>query len=108
MTSAAGPVYVAAVLALYLDLPDTPNRPSPHDRTVAQRLFAEGVPLDVVESALLLASLRRRVRPDGALPLPPVRSLAYFLPVIAEVQHQPLAVDYVDYLRHKAQAFRSA
>lgn len=108
MTSAAGPVYVAAVLALYLDLPDTPGRASPHDRKVALQLFAEGVPLEVVESALLLGSLRRRVRPGGALPLPPVRSLAYFLPVIAEVQRQPLAVGYVDYLRTKAQALRPA
>lgn len=108
MTSAAGPTYIAAALALYLDLPDTPRRASPHDKQVARRLFDQGVPLKVVESALLLGTLRRRVRPEGALPLPPVRSLAYFLPVVAEIQNQPLAASYADYLRHKAQALRSA
>ena len=32
MTPAGGPAYVAAVLILYVDLPDTPLRPSPQDQ----------------------------------------------------------------------------
>lgn len=108
MISVAGPAYVLAVLTQYLGLPDTPHRASQHDQKVARQLFKQGVALDVIESALLLGSLRRRVRPEGALPLPPVRSLAYFLPVIAEVIDQPLPTGYVDYLRHKLQALRSA
>ena len=108
MTSVAGPAYVMAALTLYQDLPDTPCRFSRHDQKVAQQLFDEGVPLAVVESALLLGSLRRRVRPEGALPLPPVRSLAYLLPVIAELQRQPLSDGYVDYLRNKVLALKSA
>jgi len=92
MTSVAGPAYVTAALTLYPHLPDTPRRSSQHDQKIAQQLFDQGVPLAVVESALLLGLLRRRVRPRGALPLPPVRSLAYFLPVIAELQRQPLSI----------------
>jgi hypothetical protein len=90
MTPAAGPAYVAAVLLLYLDLPDTPLRPSPQDHSLAHRLHEQGVPLSVVEAALLLASLRRLIRPADRPPLPPVRSLAYFQPVITELQQQTL------------------
>ena len=51
--------YVAAVLILYVDLPETPLRASVQDQWQARRLYDRGVPLRVVESALLLASLRR-------------------------------------------------
>jgi hypothetical protein len=101
MTSAAGPEYVAAVLMLYVDLPDTPLRPSPQDQSFARRLYEQDLPLPLVESALLLASLRRLIRPPGLPSLPPIRSLAYFQPVIAELQQQPLPDSYLDYLRLK-------
>jgi len=96
-------IYVAAVLMLYTDLPDTPLRPSPMDQSVARKLHQEAVPLALVESALLLATLRRLTRSSDLPPLPKVRSLAYFLPVIAELQQQPLPDEYVDYLRLKLQ-----
>ena len=63
----------------------------------------QGVPLALVESALLLASLRRLSRPGGLPPLARIRSLAYFQPVIAELQQQPLPNGYLDYLRLKFQ-----
>ena len=58
MTAAGdgSPAYVAAVLTLYLDLPDTPLRPSPVDQSLASRLHQQAVPLLLVESALLLAT----------------------------------------------------
>lgn len=102
MTSAAGPVFVATVLKLYLDLPDTPHRASSYDQAVARSLFERGVPLDVVESALLLGSLRRLRRPAGALPLPPVRSLAYFSPVVDEILQLPLPPAFHAHLRVQA------
>ena len=101
MTSVSDSAYVAAVLLLYADLPDTPLRPSPQDQSMARRLHHQGVSLTLVESALLLASLRRLIRPADAPPLPRVRSLAYFQPVIAELQQQPLPDGYLDYLRLK-------
>lgn len=102
MTPAGDAAYVAAVLMLYTDLPDTPLRPSPQDHAMARRLRQQGVPLPLIESALLLASLRRLIRPDLP-PLPRIRSLAYFQPVIAELQEQPLPKGYLDYLRLKFQ-----
>jgi hypothetical protein len=93
--------YVAAVVVAYVDLPETPLRARAQDRSCARRFYDDGVPLPVVESALLLASLRRLARPIDAAPLPPIRSLAYFRPVIDELLNQPLPDGYFDYLRLK-------
>ena len=101
MTPIAGPAYVASVLMHYVDLPDTPMRPTPQDQAMARQLYDQGVPLSLVEAALLLASLRRLIRPADRPPLSPIRSLAYFQPVISELQQQPLPDGYLDYLRIK-------
>jgi hypothetical protein len=94
-------LYVATVLTLYIDLPDTPWRGSVQDQRQARAWFDRGVPLSVVETALLLASLRRAARPSDVPPLPRIRSLAYFQPVIDELLEQPISDGYLHYLRHK-------
>jgi hypothetical protein len=94
-------LYTAKVLTLYVDLPDTPLRASLQDQRLAQRLFETRVPLSVVETALLLGSLRHLCRPADVPPLPRVRSLAYFQPVIEELQANPIPEGYSGYLRMK-------
>ena len=93
--------YVAAVLTLYVDLPDTPLRASVPDQRQARIWFDRGVPLEVVETALLLACLRRTARPTDVPPLPRIRSLAYFQPIVEELQEHPVAGGYLQYLRLK-------
>lgn len=86
MNDAANPAaYIAAVLTLYVDLPDTPLRASVSDQWLARRFYDDGVPLSTVETALLLGSLRRLIRPAGAPRLSPIRSLAYFRRVFEEL-----------------------
>lgn len=103
MTHCDEAAYVATLILLYVDLPDTPLRPSPQDQSVARTLYQQNVPLSLAEGALLLASLRRLVRRNGLPPLAPIRSLAYFQPVITELQRQNLPDGYLDYLRLKFQ-----
>jgi hypothetical protein len=94
-------LYISAVLTLYVDLPDTPLRASVADQRQAHRWFDRGVPLEVVETALLLACLRRRTRPTDVPPLPRIRSLAYFQPIIDELLDHPTPDGYLPYLRLK-------
>jgi hypothetical protein len=64
------PTYIASVLTLYADLPDTPARPGPTDQAMARKLHADAVPLSLVESALLLATSRRLARSSDLPSLP--------------------------------------
>jgi hypothetical protein len=98
-------IYIDAVIALYLKLPDTPVKPSYNDRLTASGFFAQNSPLQTIEVALMLASLRRLSRKEDQPPLPPIRSLAYFVPVIQELAANPLPDGYTHYLRSKLRAF---
>jgi hypothetical protein len=95
--------YRQALLDLYLRLPDTPRRVSRHDGRLVQQLWERHIPLTTVETAFLLASVRRAARPPDAIPLGPIRSLHYFFPVIEEILRTPLqhADAYRAYLRTK-------
>jgi hypothetical protein len=97
-------LYVSSVLTLYLDLPDTPLPASVPDQRQARTWFDRGVPVEVVETALLLACLRRKARPADVPPLPRIRSLAYFQPVIEELLEHPAPGGYLQYLRLKLRA----
>ena len=102
MSDASDPAaYVATVVTLYVQLPDTPLRASVSDQWLARRFHDDGVPLHVVEMALLLGSLRRLIRPADAPRLSPIRSLAYFRPVVDELRAHPAPESYLDYLRLK-------
>ena len=93
--------YLSVVLKLYLELPETPSRATSNDRKSAADLYARGIKLATIESAFLLASLRRLGRSPDMPPLSPIRSLAYFAPVIEEILANPIPDDYLEYLRRK-------
>jgi len=95
--------YRQTLIALYLRLPDTPRRVSRHDLHLARQLWERDIPLTTAETALLLASVRRAARRPASIPLGPIRSLHYFLPVIEELLHTPLhhGYAYLAYLRSK-------
>ena len=93
--------YRQTLLDLYLRLPDTPCHVSRHDGRLVQQLWERQIPLTTVETAFLLASVRRAARRPDAIPLGPIRSLHYFVPVIEELLHTPLphGDGYIAYLR---------
>ena len=98
-------LYVSAVLTFYVDLPDTSLRVSVSDQRQARLWFDRGIPVDVIETALLLACLRRKARPIDVPPLPRIRSLAYFQPVVDELLENPAPGSYLQYLRLKLRGF---
>jgi hypothetical protein len=100
--------YVGRILEAYRVTPGTCGAVRRPDRQFAAQLHERGVPLEAVQNALVLAAVRRLIRPDGAAPLGTIRSLAYFAPVIEEVLQLKVGPDYYQYLRHKLQRIASA
>jgi len=96
--------YIQAVRDLYTQLPHTCGRFSRSDRQLAVDLFQRSIPFDTVRSAMLLAVAHRLYRQGP--PLPTIRSLHYFVPVIDEISRQPLPRSYVQYLEYKITAFK--
>jgi hypothetical protein len=100
--------YVRKALEAYRNTPGTCGNLRRPDRTLAVELYQRGVPLHTVENALVLAAVRRLIRPADAPPLTTVRSLAYFLPVIEEVLETEVGEEYFQYARQKLQRLRSS
>ena len=91
--------YVARVVRLYLDDPDTPAVPGEADWGIAADLFERNVSIETIRLAFKLALIRRRRSSRG--PLPPIRSLAYFRAVALNLsvkETEPAYVEYVDRL----------
>ena len=95
--------YIRRVLEAYRKTPGTMGTVRRPDRVLATQLFQRGVSISVIENAFVLAAARRLMRPTDAPPLGTIRSLAYFVPVIEEVQELRVSPDYFQYLRHKLQ-----
>lgn len=90
--------YVAELLGFYRRLLRG-RPPYPPDRALALTLHRRGVPIEIARAALLVGVARRSLRHPAAPPLPPVRSLAYFLPVIQELSASGLPdPHYLDHL----------
>ena len=93
--------YIRQVLEAYRKTPGTMATVRRADRVLAAQLYQRGLSVKVIENALVLAAARRLMRPTDAPPLGPIRSLAYFLPVIEKVLQLRVTPDYFEYLRHK-------
>lgn len=101
-------LYVRDVLAAYLALPGASRRVSRHDRLLAASLASRGIPLQTVIAAFTVATARRAFRPRDSIPLGPIRSLAYFLPVLDELLDQPPDPVYLSYLHRKIKSLAAA
>jgi len=91
--------YVRRVLEAYRGAHGTCGAIRQPDRAFALRLYERGVPLGVVDNAMVLACARRLGRPGDAVRLGVIRSLAYFSPVIDEVLGLAVGDAYFQHLR---------
>jgi len=100
--------YVCRLLDAYCAIPGTCGVARRADRVLAAQLHERAVPIEAVENAFVLAAARRLIRPVGSAPLGAIRSLAYFVPVIEEVQQLQVSQEYFQHLRRKLQRAGSA
>ena len=95
--------YIRKILDAYCRTPGTTGAVRRNDRLLAAALYDRGVPVTTVENALILAASRRIFRPPDAVPIQPIRSLHYLLPVIDEVLQLRINQDYFRYLQFHIQ-----
>jgi hypothetical protein len=90
--------YVAAIRQSFLALGCTTGKFGPGDIRKAQDFDKRGIPLETVQDAMLTGACRKYASWLDGHESAPVRSLFYFEPLVAEIQHQPLPPGYRDYL----------
>ena len=91
--------YLAEILRLYSEAPDTPSRPSRRDWAIAGQLYRQRVRLDHLAHAIRLATLRRRLgkqaQPEA------IHSLTYYRTVLHRLTNDQLDPAYVDYVKQR-------
>jgi hypothetical protein len=100
-------LYIRTVLDVYSRLP-CHAFPARCDRAVAGSFYDRHIPINVIEAALLLGAARRICRAADALPLPAVRSLHYFKPIVEELSAKPIPDSYIAYLRLRIESIAAS
>lgn len=90
--------YIERVIRLYRQAPDTPDNQRRGDRTIASQFHQQRVPIEIIEHAIALASIRRRMRLPEYQPLEPIRSLAYLRPLIEHLLRTGVDDGYRQYV----------
>jgi hypothetical protein len=93
--------YVDAIKSSFIVIGCTTGKFSSRDAQFAQDLQQNGTPLEIVQDALLMGTVRKYVSWLNGGSLQPIGNLSYFLALISEIQERPLAPDYREYLRKK-------
>ena len=94
-------LYIQQLLNHHPSTTDTSWSRSRASKRLAAQLYDRGIPLPIVQSAMLLVTARREFRSSDTPPLSPIRTLYYFLPEIEELTDNPPDPEYIQYLRYK-------
>jgi len=93
--------YVEAIKSSFVAIGCTIGKFSARDAQFAQDLQQHGIPLEIVQDALLMGAARKYISwLNGGAPQP-IGSLVYFAALVPEIQERPLPPDYRGYLREK-------
>ena len=93
--------YVESVRESFLALGCGSDKFGIAEAAAACDLYRRGIPLAVIEEAMLMGACRKYTSWLEGRATEPIRSLSYFEPVIAEIQETPLPPGYTAYLRKK-------
>lgn len=93
--------YVESVRTCFLSLGCGSGKFGAADAADARDLQRRGIPLVVIQEAMLMGACRKYSSWFEGNALEPIRSLRYFDPLIAEIQNEPLPSGYPAYLREK-------
>jgi len=97
--------YVELVREYFEGLGCTSSKFGAAEIETARQLQRRAIPLGTIHDAMLLGACRKLDSWLNGGPSEPIRSMAYFEPLIAEIQAKPLPAGYSAYLRKKIQKF---
>ena len=100
--------YVDAIKKSFVAIGCTTGKLSARDAQIARDLQNTGVPLETVQNALLIGTVRKYVSWLNGGSGEPIGSLAYFVAIISEIQDRPLTPDYQEYLQRKVGQLKKA
>jgi hypothetical protein len=95
--------YVESVGKCYEELGCTTGKLNAAGMEIVRQFHGKSIPFSVVYSAMLLGACRKYESWLNNGPSEQIRSMAYFEPLIAEVQANPLPGGYSGYLQRKLQ-----
>lgn len=94
--------YVESVHECFLTLGCGSGNFGAADEAAACEMHRHGIPLAVIEDAMLLGACRKYSSWFQGQALEPIQNLTYFWSLIAEIEEKPLPPGYSAYLRTKA------
>src|SRR5207248_295357 len=97
--------YVDSIRSYFLSFGCVSGRFGAADEQMAKHMCQRGIPLGVIEGAMLLGACRKYVSWFNHEAQEPIQSLHYFESIIAEIQAQPLPAGYTGYLRWKIRQY---
>jgi hypothetical protein len=95
--------YIESVCKCYEALGCTTGKLNAADSKTARKFHGRSIPIGVVYDAMLLGACRKYESWLNGGPSELIRSMAYFEPLVAEIQANPLPDGYAGYLREKLQ-----
>ena len=94
-------VYVNSVRENFLRIGCTSGHFGASDMVLALKMYQRGIPLTVIEDAILMGACRKYISWLEGQALEPIQSFSYFLSLIDEIQEKPLPPGYSEHLRRK-------
>lgn len=97
--------YVQSVRECFLALGCGSGKFGAAEAASARDMQNRGIPLAVIEEAMLMGACRKYSSWFEGRALEPIRGMSYFEPLIAEIQEKPFPPGYYSYLRGKVRQF---
>jgi len=91
--------YVDSVRELFMTLSCTSGRFGPAEERLAEDFEQKGIPLSVIEDAMMVGACRKYVSWLNNGPSAPIASLHYFDAIIEELLERPFPPGYREYMR---------
>jgi hypothetical protein len=100
--------YVDAIRRSFVSIGCTVGKFSSGDAQYAEELRRGGIPLELVQDAMLMGACRKYVSWLNGGSTEPIGSLRYFEGLIAEIRERPLPAGYREYLQRKIEQVAKA